>query len=293
MYDPACGSGGMLVETINEVREAGGDTRTLRLYGQEVNLTTAAIARMNLFLHDLEDFRIVRGDTLRDPRFLQRSGLRKFDVVVANPPFSLKNWGADTWADDPYGRAACGVPPASTADLAWVQHMVASMRADTGRVGVVMPHGVLFRGGAEKSIRQCLIEQDLLEAVIGLPPNLFYSTAIPACLLIFRAAKPAQRHGTVLFVDGSRRFSKGPRSQNQMSDTDIEKILAAYNGDSSADIPSASSATPRSRTAAGISTSGDISRQQPFRPLPSKKPTESSSRRRRPSGMPKTGWTYG
>jgi type I restriction enzyme M protein len=126
----------MLVETINEVREAGGDTRTLRLYGQEVNLTTAAIARMNLFLHDLEDFRIVRGDTLRDPRFLERSGLRRFDVVVANPPFSLKNWGADTWADDPYGRAACGVPPAGTADLAWVQHMVASMRAGTGRVGV-------------------------------------------------------------------------------------------------------------------------------------------------------------
>lgn len=238
VYDPACGSGGMLVETINEVRDAGGDTRTLRLYGQEVNLTTAAIARMNLFLHDLEDFRIVRGDTLRDPRFLERSGLRRFDVVVANPPFSLKNWGADTWADDPYGRAACGVPPAGTADLAWVQHMVASMRAGTGRVGVVMPHGVLHRGGAEKSIRQCLIEQDLLEAVIGLPPNLFYSTAIPACLLIFRSAKPAQRHGTVLIVDGSRRFSKGPRSQNQMSDTDIEKILAAYNGDSSADIPS-------------------------------------------------------
>ena len=109
VYDPACGSGGMLVETINEIREAGGDSRTLRLYGQEINLTTAAIARMNLFLHDLEDFRIVRGDTLRDPRFLDRSGLRKFDVVVANPPFSLKNWGADTWAGDPYDRAFCGV----------------------------------------------------------------------------------------------------------------------------------------------------------------------------------------
>ena len=118
VYDPACGSGGMLVETINEIREAGGDSRTLRLYGQEINLTTAAIARMNLFLHDLEDFRIVRGDTLRDPRFLDRSGLRKFDVVVANPPFSLKNWGADTWAGDPYDRAFCGVPPASSADLA-------------------------------------------------------------------------------------------------------------------------------------------------------------------------------
>jgi len=235
VYDPACGSGGMLVETINEVREAGLDTRTLRLYGQEVNLTTAAIARMNLFLHDLEDFRIVRGDTLRDPRFLERSGIRKFDLVVANPPFSLKNWGADSWVDDPYRRAFCGVPPTGTADLAWVQHMVASMRSDTGRVGVVMPHGVLFRGGSEKSIRQCLIELDLLEAVIGLPPNLFYSTAIPACLLIFRAAKPTEQRGTVVFVDGSSSFGKG-RSQNRMSDGDIEAILAAYRGHSSKDI---------------------------------------------------------
>ncbi len=227
VYDPACGSGGMLVETINEIRDAGGDTRTLRLYGQEVNLTTAAIARMNLFLHDLEDFRIVRGDTLRDPRFLEKSGLRKFDVVVANPPFSLKNWGADTWAGDAYGRAFCGVPPANTADLAWVQHMVASMNPETGRVGVVMPHGVLFRGGAEKAIRRCLIEQDRLEAVIGLPTNLFYSTSIPACLLIFKADKPTSRCGSVVFVDGSSSFTKG-RNQNHMDDDDAAAVIAAY-----------------------------------------------------------------
>jgi type I restriction enzyme M protein len=227
VYDPACGSGGMLVETINEVAEAGGDTRTLRLYGQEINLTTAAIARMNLFLHDLEDFRIVRGDTLRDPRFLDRSGLRKYDIVVANPPFSQKNWGADTWAQDPYGRASCGVPPAGAADLAWVQHMVGSMRSDTGRVGVVMPHGVLSRGGVEKAIRQCLIEQDMLEAVIGLPPNLFYSTQIRACLLIFQAGKTDARKGSVLFVDGSSCFEKG-RNQNQLRSQDIDTIVAAY-----------------------------------------------------------------
>ncbi len=227
VYDPACGSGGMLVETINEIRDAGGDTRTLRLYGQEVNLTTAAIARMNLFFHDLEDFRIVRGDTLRDPRFLERSGLRRFDVVVANPPFSLKNWGADTWVADVYGRAFCGVPPANMADLAWVQHMVASMSPDTGRVGVVMPHGVLFRGGAEKAIRQCLIEQDRLEAVIGLPPNLFYSTSIPACLLIFKASKPPERQGGVVLVGGSARFIKG-RNQNYMGEEDIEAMITAY-----------------------------------------------------------------
>lgn len=234
VYDPACGSGGMLVETINEVRETGGDTRTLRLYGQEVNLTTAAIARMNLFLHDLEDFRIVRGDTLRDPRFVEHSGLRTFDVVVANPPFSLKNWGADTWVNDPYGRAFCGVPPSGTADFAWVQHMVASMKPATGRVGVVMPHGVLFRGGAEKVIRQCLIEDDRLEAVIGLPSNLFYSTTIPAALLIFRAEKDSARRGGVIFVDGSTRFGKG-RNQNQLGDEDVEAILSAYRSFSLAD----------------------------------------------------------
>jgi type I restriction enzyme M protein len=226
----------MLVETINEVRESGGDTRTLRLYGQEVNLTTAAIARMNLFLHDLEDFRIVRGDTLRDPRFLTRSGLRQFDVVVANPPFSLKNWGADTWAGDPYGRAFCGVPPGSTADLAWVQHMVASMKPGTGRVGVVMPHGVLFRGGAEKSIRKCLVEDDRLEAVIGLPRNLFYSTGIPACLLIFKAVKDPLKTGTVVFIDGSAQFTK-ERTQNQLSLRNIETILAAYRGSTGGPIP--------------------------------------------------------
>jgi type I restriction enzyme M protein len=227
VYDPACGSGGMLVETINEIREAGGDSRTLRLYGQEINLTTAAIARMNLFLHDLEDFRIVRGDTLRDPRFLERAGLRRFDVVVANPPFSLKNWGAETWSNDPYGRAFCGAPPTGTADFAWVQHMVSSTKRHTGRVGVVMPHGVLFRGGVEKAIRRCLIEQDYLEAVIGLPPNLFYSTTIPACLLIFKDDKPVDRRGGVLFLDGSRRFSKG-RNQNQMNEDDVASLVGAY-----------------------------------------------------------------
>jgi type I restriction enzyme M protein len=218
----------MLVEAANEVIEAGGSLKQMRFYAQEVNLTTAAIARMNLYLHDIEDVKVLRGDTLRDPKFRdQRGRLERFDVVIANPPFSLKNWGAETWTSDPWGRAACGVPPAGNGDLAWVQHMVASMRPDTGRLGVVMPHGVLFRGGVEGAVRQCLIAKDQLEAVIGLPSNLFYSTSIPACLLIFRAEKPAARKGTVLFVDGSSAFAKG-RNQNEMSPADIEKILAAY-----------------------------------------------------------------
>ena len=227
VYDPACGSGGMLVETINTVRDHHGDTRTLRLYGQEVNLTTSAIARMNLYLHDIEDFKIVRGDTLRSPGFRDLDGkIATFSVTVANPPFSLSNWGADTWPADP--RSFCGVPPAKNGDYAWIQHMLTSMDPKDGRVGVVMPHGVLFRGGAEGKIRECLIKDDRLEAVIGLPPNLFYSTSIPACLLIFRSNKSKERKGHVLFVDGSARFTKG-RNQNHMRAEDAQAILDAYN----------------------------------------------------------------
>jgi type I restriction enzyme M protein len=228
VYDPACGSGGMLVEAANEVLEAGGTLAQMRFYGQEINLTTAAIARMNLYLHDVEDTMVRRGDSLRDPKFKDDRGhLDRFDVVIANPPFSLRNWGADVWANDPWSRAACGVPPTSTADFAWVQHMVASMQLDTGRVGVVMPHGVLFRGGVEGAIRQCLIERDQLDAVIGLPSNLFYSTSIPACLLIFQSDKPVRNRGTILIVDASKRFLKG-RNQNQMRPTDVDVVVAAY-----------------------------------------------------------------
>lgn len=226
VYDPASGSGGMLVETINTVRDHGGDTRTLRLYGQEVNLTTSAIARMNLYLHDIQDFKIVRGDTLRSPGLRDPNGrISEFDCVIANPPFSLKDWGADVWAADP--RSFCGVPPATNADMAWIQHMITSMTPNSGRVGVVMPHGVLFRGGAEGKIRQCLIEEDRLEAVIGLPNNLFYSTSIPASILVFRSTKPKERKKHVLFVDGSARFTKS-RNQNVMTDDDVAVLLEAY-----------------------------------------------------------------
>lgn len=195
----------MLVETVNAVNAAGGDARTLTLTGQEYNLTTAAMAKMNLYLHGLENFQIVRGDTFREPKLKDATGkLRKHNVVIANPPFSLQNWGADFWARDPYGRAFGGeVPPAKNGDYAWIQHMVSTMcwiqhmvstmDENDGRVGVVMPHGVLFRGGKEAVIREKLIRSNLLEAVIGLPNNLFYSTSIPVCLLIFRAKKDAAR----------------------------------------------------------------------------------------------------
>ncbi|WP_063886164.1 MULTISPECIES: class I SAM-dependent DNA methyltransferase [unclassified Streptomyces] len=226
VYDPSCGSGGMLVATINQLRESGKDHRTLRAYGQEINLTTASIARMNLFLHKIEDFDIKRGDTLRAPAFKDTSGaVRQFDAVIANPPFSLVNWGADRWPSDP--RAICGVPPAKNGDFAFIQHMISSMKPGSGRVGVVMPHGVLFRGGAEANIRQGLIEKDLLEAVVGLPPKLFYSTEIPACLLVFRYQKPAERKEHVLFIDGSARFVKG-KKQNRMSEDDVRALTVAY-----------------------------------------------------------------
>lgn len=227
--DPACGSAGMLVETVNEVNASGGDARTLSLYGQEYNLTTAAMARMNLYLHGLEDFQIVRGDTFREPKLLDEAGrLREFSVVAANPPFSLQNWGADTWARDPYSRAIGGeVPPPKNADFAWIQHIVSTMAEHDGRAGIVMPHGVLFRGGKEAVIREQLVRSNILEAIISLPNNLFYSTSIPVCLLIFRKTKPTVRLNHVMFVDATRRFVAG-KNQNTMSDADIEAIHAAY-----------------------------------------------------------------
>lgn len=227
--DPACGSAGMLVETTEAVKLAGGNPRSLFLYGQEQNLTTAGIARMNLYLHGVEDFEIRRGDTFREPKLLDEAGrLRKFDVVIANPPFSLDNWPSATWAKDRYKRALGGiVPPAKKGDWAWIQHMLSTMNDTTGRVGVVMPHGVLFRGGPEAEMRQWAIENDRLEAVIGLANNLFYSTSIPVCLLIFRAEKDAARHNRVMFIDARTRFKSG-KNQNTLGNADVHAIDAAY-----------------------------------------------------------------
>jgi type I restriction enzyme M protein len=189
---------------------------------------------MNLYLHDIEDARIRRGDTLRDPKFLDAVGhLQRFDVVIANPPFSLRNWGVDVWSRDPFGRAIWGVPPASSADFAWVQHMVTSMKPITGRVGVVMPHGVLFRPRQEKVIRRAMIESGLLDSVVGLPPKLFYNTIIRASLLIFRAT-PRDR-GHILMVDASRAYEKA--KQNYLREHHIELIARAVKDPDSADAP--------------------------------------------------------
>lgn len=228
IYDPACGTGGMLLAAVAHVRDNGGDPRTFfgKLYGQEKNLTTASVARMNLFLHGIEDFQIERNDTLRNPVFTDpaTAGLAKFDVVLANPPFSLEQWGREVWQNDPWGRAFAGIPTDSSGDFAWVQHMVQSMAEKTGRMAVVLPQGALFRGGVEGDIRQKLLKMDLVEAVIGLAPNLFYGTGLAACVLVLRKKKSAARKNKVLIADASTLFRKG-RAQNFLEDDQAREIL--------------------------------------------------------------------
>ncbi len=223
IYDPACGTGGMLLECVNHLKEHQEDYRTLKLYGQEKNLSSSSIARMNMFLHGIEDFEIVRGDTLRSPAFFEADGLQTFDCVIANPPFSLKAWGAENWANDPYGRNIAGVPPKGNGDMAWVQHMVTSMN-DTGRMTVVLPHGALFRKGAEGKIRKALLEQDVLEAVIGLGPNIFYGTQLAACVMVFKRKKDADKKGKVLFIDASDQIRVG-RAQNFLETEHVQQIF--------------------------------------------------------------------
>ncbi len=229
IYDPACGTGGMLLEAIHHVRERHEDDRTLwgRIFGQEKNLTTSAIARMNLFLHGAADFQIVRGDTLRNPAFFSGDNLATFDCVIANPPFSLEKWGDEVWASDPFGRNFAGMPPGKSGDYAWVQHMIKSMAPKTGRMAVVLPHGALFRMGAEGKIRTKLLGMDVLEAVIGLGPNLFYGTGLAACILVFRQRKPKERRNRVLILDASKEFKTG-RAQNELLPEHVERIHGWY-----------------------------------------------------------------
>ena len=227
IYDPACGTGGMLLECINHLKENNQDYRTLKIFGQEKNLTTSTIARMNLFLHGVEDFTIVRDDTLRNPAFFTGDNLATFDCVIANPPFSLKKWGASQWEKDPYGRNIAGVPPDSNGDLAWVQHMVKSMEYPNGRVAIVLPHGALFRKGKEGKIREQLLKMDIIEAVIGLGPNIFYGASISACILVFRAFKKKDKKNKVLFIDASDQVRVG-RAQNYLEKEHIERIYKWY-----------------------------------------------------------------
>ncbi len=226
IYDPTAGSGGMLIQSRNHLVEQGDNPRNLSLYGQEMNLGTWAICKMNMFLHGALNADIRKGDTLGDPQHTSDGELMVFDRVIANPPFSLKKWGKDAADADPYGRYPYGTPPKDAGDLAFIQHMIASLNAE-GKMGVVVPHGVLFRRASEKEIRKGILEDDLLEAVIGLPPALFYGTSIPAALLIVNKSKPRERKGKVLFINGELGYQAG-KNQNRLQDSDIERICGAY-----------------------------------------------------------------
>ena len=226
-YDPTVGSGGMLVQMRNYLESHGENAANLSLAGQEMNLNTWAICKMNMFLHGVFSADIRKGDTLRDPQHTEHGQLMTFDRVIANPPFSLKKWGKDECDKDGFGRFPYGTPPKDAGDLAFVQHMVASIN-DEGMAGIVMPHGVLFRGSSEKAIRQGLLEDDLLEAVVGLPSGLFYGTGIPACLLIINKNKSAERKNKVLFINSELEFEEG-KNQNKLRPQDIEKIIATFN----------------------------------------------------------------
>jgi len=224
--DPTAGSGGMLIQSVDYIKANGGNERNLTLHGQERNLNTWAICKMNLLLHGLSDHRIEKGDTIRDPKLVEDGELILYDRVIANPPFSLSNWGSDEAEADSIGRFRFGIPPKDKGDLAFIQHMIATLNYE-GKAGVIMPHGVLFRGGAEGKIRQEILEEGLIEAIIGLPSNLFYGTGIPACIIIFNRERTEEEKKQVFFLHGADDYQVG-KNQNVLRDEDIQKIVAAY-----------------------------------------------------------------
>lgn len=232
IYDMAVGSGGFLLEAYHHLKNEAGErkARSLYLYGQEINIGTYAIAKINMFLHGLDSADIQRGDTLADPKFLNPDGsLKTFDICVANPPYSIKEWESEIFKHDKYGRVTgYEMPPAKKADYAFVLHMVKSMN-ENGRAGIVLPHGVLFRGGAEGRIREQLIKNDLIEAIIALPAKLFYGTGIPAAIVIFNKNKPESHKNKILIVDAEKDYEEG-KNQNRLRKKDIEKIVSAFEG---------------------------------------------------------------
>ena len=232
IYDPTVGSGGFLLEAFHHLKEKEGEqvARTLYLYGQEINIGTYAIAKINMFLHALDSADIQRGDTLANPQFLNPNGsLKTFDICVANPPYSINDWEYEMFKSDKYGRIdGYELPPNKNADYAFVLHIIKSMNSN-GRAGIVLPHGVLFRGGSEGRIREQILKNDLVEAVIALPSKLFYGTGIPAAIIIFNKNKPEERKGKLLIIDGEKDFSEG-KNQNSLRYQDIQKIVKAYDG---------------------------------------------------------------
>nr|WP_324248624.1 N-6 DNA methylase [Campylobacter sp. RM12327] len=218
VVDSYKGSGSLLIKTTKEIKSG-----IFRLYGQEKNSQTHALCRMNMFLHEINDSIIEWGDTLRNPLHLENGALKTFDIVIANPPFSLDKWGEEEAKNDIFDRFKFGIPPKSKGDYAFVLHMISSLNQN-GTMGVILPHGVLFRGSKEGKIRQKLIEKNLLDAVIGLPANLFFGTSIPACIMIF---KKNRSNNDIFFIDASKDYEKD-KNQNTITKSHIEKIVNAY-----------------------------------------------------------------
>ncbi len=226
IYDPTAGTGGMLISCLAEVKRRGGDTRTIGLYGQELITITAAIARMNLVLHGVSDFHIAAGNTLHSPAFVEGDRLRTFDVVLANPPYSIKKWNRSAWESDPWSRNFLGTPPQGRADYAFFQHILRSMDPKTGRCAILFPHGVLFRN-EEAEMRRNLIESDLVECVLGLGPGLFYNSPMEACVVICRSKKRKAIKGKILFIDAVAEVAR-ERAQSFLRTEHQDRILAAY-----------------------------------------------------------------
>jgi len=226
VYDPTCGSGGLLLNCALQLKDSGQEYRTLKLYGQEINLITSAIARMNMFLHGIEEFRIVRGDTLAEPKLLENDRLKTFNIILANPPYSIKAWNRDAFANDPWGRNLWGTPPQGCADYAFQQHIQKSLDPQNGRSISLWPHGILFRD-AEADMRRKMLEEDQVECVIGLGPNLFYNSPMEACLLIIRTRKPNVRRGKVLIINAVKEVRQD-KNMGYLEEKHIQKIYQAY-----------------------------------------------------------------
>lgn len=226
IYDPTCGTGGMLVSCLAEVKRRGGDTRTMGLFGQELINITAAIAKMNIVIHGVSDFRISNGNTLAAPAFVERDTLRTFDIILANPPYSIKKWNRSAWECDVWGRNFLGTPPKRRADYAFFQHILKSMDPETGRCAILFPHGVLFRN-EEAEMRRKLIETDLVECILGLGPGLFYNSPMEACIIVCRSRKSPERQGRILFIDAVDEITR-ERAQSFLREEHMIRILAAY-----------------------------------------------------------------
>ena len=233
IYDPTCGTGGMLIKSLTYLKDKGEEWRTVKVYGQEVNTLTSSIARMNLHLHGILDYSIANDDTLARPAFTEGDHLQKFDIVLANPPYSIKTWDRAAFSNDIWGRNFLGTPPQGRADYAFFQHILASMNDETGRCAILFPHGVLFRG-EEQDLREKLVKEDKIECVIGLGPNLFFNSPMEACIIICRAKKSMSRQGQILFINAVNEVVR-KNGESKLDETHRAKILSAYNSDKDID----------------------------------------------------------